>query len=665
MAHSIWTDLCSQPTHPVSTEKYATIVYDSTIRLHQPIHSMLTTLDRRAMALTKLANFESALRNANVMQQLSPSSPLGYLRAATIYSEQGKQRHVIDVCNKGLMMVDRDDMHYGVLQKARADAEQREDNRIDFVSQLPLDIVFTTLIPMFMDDDFMSAARPSPYLFASHAWRDRIVECFGGLRFIFGNDEGLRHEECLQVIEFAQHTKELLVQSHSEGTWFCELLSENDFCILRKLYIGDLIHTHGDRIVSCLESISNTLTDLNISLEGTTLRVPTIVEACPNLVLLCINDTPDVDVSSLSMATSPTLTTLALTFSHTGITCDQIVEIWKRFQSLKRLELHPCTDIQSALIVLQHAPWISNIDLVMCDDDGIELTFSCEEHPSERIGIKNLTISSETEKACTNTTSIVKQHHNTLEKIEWVMDTSCDTDTIDDRQYPHLKKLHIYISGWELPRNAPLLEDLIMTSQTIKRHPATLDTIPPNLKKLTLDLKAGLDAASKSSIEHYLDRLAQHQLKYLTIALDSKDNVDNLLHAIHRHNQLEHLKVTLKGVWNSYSMEQFVHGLVNGCPRLISLELVCHAAPSANTMNSLKHLEHLQQLALLIKGTEDYDNFWNVIPTIRQIKCLVIQDLGPGRDAKVKYLKQQRPDMQITVEGYYSQLFKPLASAFC
>ncbi|CDH57625.1 predicted protein [Lichtheimia corymbifera JMRC:FSU:9682] len=317
MEGSTWTGLCKQPTLKASSEKYAQLVYDSTIQLNQSLEPILSALDRRAIGLTKCANFESALRDAKVMQQILPSSALGYIREAGIYSEQGRQLQVIDTCNHGLSMVDTMDTHYATLERAKMDAEQRQNNtRIDFIGKLPVDIVITTLIPMFMYDAHMYSLKPSPYLLVSNAWRDRIVECFGGLNFLVGYSGEQHDNECLNVAKFARQTKGLRLSSYSQGTWLSDLLSENDFCSLQ------FSNTHVHPFVSSLESISNTLTNLDILLDGAVLHIPTIVKACPNLTSLCIHDTPDVDVSSLPMTTWPALTTLSLTFSHTDIVVD-------------------------------------------------------------------------------------------------------------------------------------------------------------------------------------------------------------------------------------------------------------------------------------------------------------------------------------------------------
>ncbi|KAJ8657976.1 hypothetical protein O0I10_006247 [Lichtheimia ornata] len=650
MTHTIWNDLCNQPTLTASSDKYAQLVHNATTLVHEGIQLILSALDQRATGSTKCANFEAALHDAKLMQQFSPFSARGYIREASIYSEQGKQRQAIDICDKGMSMVNTKDTYYDDLKRAKMDAEQRQNTRIDFVSQLPLDIVITTLIPMLVKDSLRIPEMPSPYVFISKTWRDRIVECFGGLRFEIGYFGGHRDRECLEVAKFARYTKELKVSSYSQGRWVGDLLSQNDFCMLRKLCIAEFSNNHVDHFVSCLESISNTLTHLNISFQGAVLSVPTIVKACPNLVSLCIFNTPNAGVSSLPMKTWPALRTLSLTFSQTALTCDEIVWILRRFPSLKRLELHPCSDIESALIVLRYAPRISNIELLM-RDKGVQLTYVDEGHACE--GITHLTMKTETGQICNNTATILKQHHETLERIEWDMDDESVNRDIYDMQFPQLKKLVLNKAGWWIPRNAPLLEELEMTLATIDQHPAVLLAIPPKLKKLALDLRQGLNAANNSTIEHYLDRFAhQHPLKELDIKFDSKDNVGNLLEAIHRHNQLEVLKVTFTGTWCSYPMDQFLGRLIKGCPRLVNLEFISKTSPTANSIALMQSLQHLKYLAFSLHGTGGRGGFWHIIPTFLQLKYLKIYAPRIVNKKNVDYFLKQRPDMQIIIDNH-------------
>lgn len=188
-----------------------------------------------------------------------------------------------------------------------------------------------------------------------------------------------------------------------------------------------------------------------------------------------------------------------------------------------------------------------------------------------------------------------------------------------------------------------------MTMQIIQAHPAVIVMNAPNLKKLALDLKHGLNTVNKTTIEHYLDRFAQqHPLKELVINFHSKDNVDNLLEAIHRHNQLESLKVTFTGAWcSSYPMDQFFGRLISGCPGLVSLEVISKTSPTHNSMALLQRLQHLKYLAFSLHGTGGRGGFWSVIPTFHQLKNLKIY--VPRVVRSIDFFKQQRPDMQIMI----------------
>ena len=238
MDRSIWNHLRKQrPFMPLSSNKYAQLVDDSTQQLQQSLESIWLALDQRAMGLAKCANFDDALGDANVMQQMSPSSVLGYLRAATIYSEQGKQQHAIGICDQGLKIVDTKDPHYDSLQRAKVDAEQRANKRIDFISQLPADIVVTKLIPLLMEGKVVNAVKPHPYMSVSNVWRDRVSQCFGGLRIMVDQPYDRNRDRYSQVALLSQNTVTMYIVLRSEGTWLSDLLYDNDFCSLQKLII--------------------------------------------------------------------------------------------------------------------------------------------------------------------------------------------------------------------------------------------------------------------------------------------------------------------------------------------------------------------------------------------------------------------------------------------
>ncbi|KAJ8657580.1 hypothetical protein O0I10_006644 [Lichtheimia ornata] len=650
MSHSILGDLCKPPTLTATTGKYVQLVHDATAELHQPLQSILSALDRRANALTKLANFDAALQDANAMQLLAPSSALGYIRAATIYSEQGKQRQSIDICNQALNVVDTKDMGYDGLQRAKEVAMQRQSICIDFVTQLPVDVVITTLIPMFMDYFPLYSNQPSPYLSVSRVWLDRIIQCFGELSFV------VYEREHSQVIDLSRHTKSLHFNSYGGGTWVSDLIDNNDFCALQEIAIESFVSIHIGRFISSLKSISSTLTHLNLNMEsGPDIGLAEIVLACPNLKLLDITDAMDADVTSLPMTTWPTLTTLSLLYAKKNVTCDQVTAIWKRFPSLKKLTLSPCTDIQSTLLVSEYCPSVNRLDVsISCL--GIEHIYSHEENSSKEHEVTKIIMEIERlpDETCKDTSSIIKKYHDTLEHLEWDMDSSLDTENIEHLQYPRLKKLGLFWSGWQIPHNAPLLEELTLTSRIISTQPQVLDTVPPHLKKLELKLHDIPQLVDKTSVVRYLTRISlQCQLKELVVRFNSEENVTSVMDAIYRLDQLECLKISFTDVWNPYRMERFFDGLVKACPHLSRLELRCGNAPSIYSMNTLKGLAHLNMFAFCVYGSDGFDEFWDAIRRFSQLKCIRIYPNYAIHKSNLTYLKEERPDLKVIVDRHH------------
>lgn len=158
-------------------------------------------------------------------------------------------------------------------------------------------------------------------------------------------------------------------------------------------FIKDFSTIHIGHFLASLKSVSSTLTLLDIDMEGgPMIGIPEVLSACPNLVTLNICEAYEADVSSLCISPWSTLTTLSLIFTYTHITCDQTIEIWKRFPSLKKLELAPCSNTQSALVVSEYYPRMKKLHLCM-EGSGICLTYSDEgNHDTQETGVTKLII---------------------------------------------------------------------------------------------------------------------------------------------------------------------------------------------------------------------------------------------------------------------------------
>ncbi|KAJ8658001.1 hypothetical protein O0I10_006272 [Lichtheimia ornata] len=652
MTYSFWTDLCKQPVLKASSQQYAELVYESTIQLHQSLEPIWSALDRRAIGLTKCANFASALRDARVMQHLSPSSALGYIREADIYSEQGRQCQVIRVCNKGLRSVDPMDTHYDDLKRAKIDAEERQDTRIDFISELPLDIVTTTLIPMIADGRPLHSFNQPPYLDVSNVWRHRIIECLGGLHYQTGDDD---EDELSDITKFARHVTLLEVVGYSNGTWLDDLLRYDNFCSLKKLCIDGCSPNYVGQLVSSLGSISRTLTHFELEQDGgTTLPIGNILATCPNLVFLRLTNLCATDISSLPMTTWPKLTSFTI-ISNNMITSNEVMAIGKRFPSLKQLQFSPCEDMDSTRIVLDYYPSMNNLSLIEHGAGaGCNIAFNDDGSRREDEAIRRLSINMNNVNHALwgSLVDILRQHHHTLEDINYHADASNMREGIYNIEFVRLKKLYLRNSGWWIPHNAPMLEELGIQCFTADTKRLVSDTapLPQNLRKLQLDLFP-LQYRGTEPFARYLNRYANHaQLKELVIAFASTIDIDNVLGAILHLGQLERLMIRF--TVDFIEMADFVDGLIKGCPNLSRLGIRSRNAPSAYSMSILKRLKHLNELEFSIMDMDDDDAFWHAIQTFSQLKCIHIYPSNATNMHRLRCLYQQRPDLKIVAKRW-------------
>ncbi|CDS10634.1 hypothetical protein LRAMOSA11120 [Lichtheimia ramosa] len=653
MSDTIWSHLCQQPTLIASAEKYKQLVYDSTAELVQPIQRILSALDRRALALSKCATYDAALRDANLMQQLSPTSAIGYLREASIYSEQGKQRHVIDICNQALRIVDPKDVHYATLQQTKVDAEQRQNKHIDFITQLPVDIVHTTLIPMFMKENALDAVKRCDYLYVSNQWRDQIVQCWGGFEFRVHHEDSVISEHCQQLFDFSQYATSLYIHWYSIGTWLPDLFRDHNFCSLRKINIQCLEESTINHFISALKLVRDTVTHLYIDVEDESeISLADIFLACPNLISLDLTYPARIELTGIPTMTK--LETLLISYAREEITSDQVIEVFQRFPSLKKLELGPCSDIESALVVSDYCPSMKHLGIVMLDQ-GVEISFSDQGGACDVQGITHLSIRhSESKATRQHINSIFNKYQRTLQQITWDIEPDSE-DNIYNIQYPQLKKLYLDNSGWWIPHNAPMLEELSITSKTIDANPTVLDITPPNLKKLELHLDNGYFADKKALAEYIGSFSHQSQLQQLDIYFNSHDRVGKVLDAICHLHQLQRLMISFTNAWDAYGLERFIDKLAQKSSQISCLEIRCVNPLSTYSMNALKRLENLKQLAFSIDCTDGNDSIWDSIQTFPQLEWIRVYPSYAADKNQIKRLLQHKPDMKISISRHFER----------
>ncbi|KAI7875495.1 hypothetical protein K492DRAFT_199140 [Lichtheimia hyalospora FSU 10163] len=534
-----------------------------------------------------------------------------------------------------------------VLQGTQEDSERR----IDFISQLPTDIVLTTLVPMLVDDiNYLNSSVPCSYLHVSKLWRDRIIQCLGGLRFsICWEQEDHRDQRCSELIHFAKHTKTLSIDYYDE--WMSDLLRDNDLCSLEKITINDISDEHSDSFVSSLKSIS-TLTHLLLKFGS--ISIPNLVLTCPHRQALKMREPKHVDSYPLPTTPWSNITTLSLTAVASEIDDDEVDVICKAFPSLKKLDLSPCTDIQSVFIVPKYYPSMKSLVLLIYEE-GVGFIYSDQGQPCEEQGITDIAIESGYEYSVTSQEllSLLKQHQRTLVHLEWNTWLDNNEDGLYHIPYPRLKKLSFGYSAFKIPSNAPMLVELNIKANAINNYPAVIDTIPPHLKKLGLTLYPTLSFYDATIIGDYLNQIAQQQdirLNELVLNIDRMENLDNMFDAI---GSLHHLRRLMIGYsdWNVHRLESFLETLVNGCPELDCVKISCKNAPSANAIHTLKRLGHLKELAFSVAHVADGSTFWDSILTLSQLDCIEIYPASAVNKFDIRYLNQYRPDIKVIVHN--------------
>lgn len=157
------------------------VITETTCALEQLTPTILELLDRRSVAFANGTHFDMALRDTFKLQVLDPSSSRGYIRSREIYASEGRQLAAITVYEDGMRNVPRSDPHYALLEQGKANAEQLMNQRVDFMSILPMDIIMAIgrlLItgdnPILYDDGMLE---PLPCLQVSKTWRQCLLLC--------------------------------------------------------------------------------------------------------------------------------------------------------------------------------------------------------------------------------------------------------------------------------------------------------------------------------------------------------------------------------------------------------------------------------------------------------------------------------------------------------
>ncbi|KAI7878402.1 hypothetical protein K492DRAFT_238588 [Lichtheimia hyalospora FSU 10163] len=382
----VWSDFSQQPIVTIASGTSTNVITESTHCLQRCVQEQLNYLDRRARALASCAHFEAALRDATTMQQLVPSSAAGYLCAGHVYSMQGRQKAAIEIYDKGLSATPFSDPSYQQLANAQSTAQERENACVDYIKDLPIDIV-ENIAPRILSKKRMVPKEIRAYLGVSREWREKLLQCSRWLHIKSTTVDGLANNDDL-LEQIAPYCTALTLEPGSIG--ITRLMSDIRFPSLHTLiasdpWNGDDKGTFG-KAVDALATIGSTLTHLEIKLDAFGLSLGGILSSCPHLEYL---KTSNVDTDMETAPEShPKLKALLFWLQDEE---SDIHAITKRLPALQVFVANPFHESKDLKVVQDNCP---NLKVLGCNDHVTDYGYvsSLTNHGADRIGVHTLYI---------------------------------------------------------------------------------------------------------------------------------------------------------------------------------------------------------------------------------------------------------------------------------
>ncbi|KAJ8652716.1 hypothetical protein O0I10_011661 [Lichtheimia ornata] len=231
-----WSKLLENPIVTAQHGNDGNRIATATESLKETAHQFAQFLSERAKLLANSAQFERALRDVAAIRAILPGSGLGYLCMGDVYCQQGHHSAAISIYDQGLETVPESDPYYQQLQQHRMAAVANNDKRIDFISQLPLDIVITHIVPRMEQPACLDSEVLYEPLYVSRTWQERILQQSNGLAFDFGKETTTFKRGHAQLVRFAPYVETLSV-CLLENVHLDDLFSRAHFSNLKELDI--------------------------------------------------------------------------------------------------------------------------------------------------------------------------------------------------------------------------------------------------------------------------------------------------------------------------------------------------------------------------------------------------------------------------------------------
>ncbi|KAJ8651419.1 hypothetical protein O0I10_013038 [Lichtheimia ornata] len=329
----------------------------ATETLQQTAQQFVKVLNERARLLSNSAQFDTALRDAAAIRTILPGSGLGYLCMGDVYCQQGHHAAAISMYDQGLEAAPESNQFYHQLQQHRTTAATNNNKRVDFISRLPLDIVITNIVPR-MESRLFSHELYGP-LYVSRTWRKRFLQQPHGLDYHFGYENDTFKTGHDQLVRFAPMFRAYREARWEMHVWMISFLVDTLPTLNNLSYAVSAFTSLRGPFINGLQLIAGSLTHLTISVYPDGVDLRGILESCPNLTSLAVEEMDTVIPSLPSSSCYPKVAHLALhVVSDPPPAHNEMINLLSQFPSLLSFEITPMPPSSVLRILHEHCPYL-------------------------------------------------------------------------------------------------------------------------------------------------------------------------------------------------------------------------------------------------------------------------------------------------------------------
>ncbi|CDS08361.1 hypothetical protein LRAMOSA02309 [Lichtheimia ramosa] len=606
-------DDLSSTEHPTLQNK---AFDDITTEIRSTVDRLFQLYQKRYHMYMSHVKCDAALRDAHAMCDIDPQSPLGYLCVGEVYRQQCRQQKAIDIYSLGLKKASTQHPSYSSLIQAKEDATSQLDKRVDFISQLPIEIVSQHIVPTIMKHQPWDMYNQWPYLHVSQTWRNRLLQS-ASLHYELHEPSKVKVEDANQVDKFKDYIGSVtLHQFRGDDD---QVLPWQSGRSLRRLEIYEDItypREHPSNPSPILMAVGDRLTHLRLSLDYQHYNTPTtrpyhhleqILEHAPHLRMLIITHVIVKEWESNNIY--PKLTNLAIHAPPDPMTHSNVMSVLEHCPSLRALSMFRCNQSPSLRVIHDYCPMLIYLryspETGEYEDDYLDFD-SYNFGSNTKPGLTNLhLVANYTIYDISDVISLLQQQHSTLEEIRiraW-LDTTGGYDRDMNVSFPSLKALDLtghcnqsaHMYQWIL-KHAPNLRNLTLAISST----AIADPVSNNITTLSMCVMNDTYFQVLDRIVSQHMNLKQHScLKHLTLTFSRNvSGYEAVIQNIGDLIQLDTLSIDVCDVGYNNAFDIMLDKFASRDHPFSSLSWKANGAMLNYVLQHIQRMNHIKDLTL-------------------------------------------------------------------